>query len=167
MLQAHAAEIRLGWSENSEASVVGYRVYYGDVSGSYSKNVDSGMATDVTLTGLRPGVVYYAVVSAYDSTGLESSFSEEISFQTPSNAPPPEPSIIGFRPVVSELGGKVLELTLHGPDGGTGSIETTVTFDEWRPFGTFELSGAPLVFEMPLDSDGLPRRFYRIVVDSN
>jgi hypothetical protein len=67
-------------------NLAGYRAYYGTTSGSYSEMDDVGMATceDVggvtqcttTISGLPIGTWYFAV-TAYNSAGLESVFSNE------------------------------------------------------------------------------------------
>ena len=61
-------------------TVAGYRVKVGTSSGVYSTaNVDVGNVTAFTVTSLAPGNVYYFAVTAYDSSGAESGFSNEVS----------------------------------------------------------------------------------------
>jgi hypothetical protein len=81
------AQVELAWSSAANAS--GYRVTYGTSSGSYSTELDAGMATATTLTGLTNDVAHYFSVRAYNAVG-ESSNSNELS-ATPTDASPPEP----------------------------------------------------------------------------
>ncbi len=72
--------VTLSWKPNSEPDLSGYRLYYGLESGSYDyfKQVDQD--TCVTVVDLQ-NVTYYFVVTAYDSAGNESNFSEEIAWR--------------------------------------------------------------------------------------
>lgn len=73
--------VELLWDANTESNLAGYRAYYGSASRQYSTVVDVGNFTQVTLLTM-PRKTYYAV-TAYDSDGLESDFSDEVS-HTPS-----------------------------------------------------------------------------------
>ena len=95
-LIASAASVTLAWDHSPDASVVGYRIYYGVASGSYTNSAAVGYGTNATLTGLNSSVTYYFAATAYDGTGLESAFSNETSYTTP--VPPvTPPSVTGFR----------------------------------------------------------------------
>jgi len=76
---ALAAQVRLAWDPNTESDVAGYRIYYGSSSKSYSGSVDVGNVTSYHLTGLKKGETYYISVSAYNTSGSESSYSSEVS----------------------------------------------------------------------------------------
>ncbi len=65
-------------TDGSPATVTGYRVYYGTASGTYTNKIDAGTTTTYTVTNLSPGTYYFAV-TAYDSSGNESAFSDEVS----------------------------------------------------------------------------------------
>ncbi len=59
-------------------NLAGFKVYYGTVSGVYPQVIDIGDMTSYSSGTLGPGT-YYFVVTAYDSYGSESEFSNEIS----------------------------------------------------------------------------------------
>jgi len=80
--QVVAAELKLAWDPSESSEVAGYKVYYGTQSGNYSASVDAGNQTSTTLTGLADGQTYYIATTAYDSTGAESDFSNEVSAST-------------------------------------------------------------------------------------
>ena len=82
-----AAEVTLAWDPNPEASILGYKVYYGQASGSYTNVFDAGNRTNCIITGLDPGVTYYFACTAYSATGDESNFSGEIVYVSSSQPP--------------------------------------------------------------------------------
>lgn len=59
----------------------GYRVYYGTSSFNYSQNIDVGNVTTYMITDLVSEVTYYFAVTAYDTSGNESDFSNEVSIE--------------------------------------------------------------------------------------
>ena len=74
---AIAADVTLAWDPNSETDLAGYKVYYGTASGVYGAPITLGKTTTHTVTGLAPGTYYFAV-TAYNTAGLESGFSNEV-----------------------------------------------------------------------------------------
>jgi len=62
-----------------ESDLAGYKIYYGTSSKSYSGSVNVGNVTSYTLTGLTQGQTYYIAVTAYNTSGSESSYSSEVS----------------------------------------------------------------------------------------
>lgn len=73
---AAAGTMRLAWGSVSGA--LGYRVYYGNSSGSYTATVDVGNTTQATLSGLADCSTYFVAVKAYNNQGESNSFSNEI-----------------------------------------------------------------------------------------
>lgn len=91
---AHAADVTLAWDANTEQDLAGYKLYYSTTGagGPYNGTAIPGhpSPTDiplsaledpanpqVTATGLPEGH-YYFVVTAYDSSGNESGYSNEV-----------------------------------------------------------------------------------------
>ena len=70
--------VTVTWTANSETDLRGYRVYVGTRSGVRSQSFDVGNVTSTRLT-LPLGSTYWFSVTAYDSSGNESSPSGEIS----------------------------------------------------------------------------------------
>jgi len=81
--------LTLAWDAVSVPSIAGYRLYSGQFSRVYTRETDLGMTTTSSVGGLATGVTYYFAVTAYDTNGLESGFSSEISYTVPpaNNAP--------------------------------------------------------------------------------
>ncbi len=69
----------LSWNPDSSTNVVGYKVYMGTASGTYTSSTSVGNVTSYTVTNLGAGKTYYFAVTAYNSTGSESGFSNEVS----------------------------------------------------------------------------------------
>lgn len=78
-----AGEVTLAWDPNQEADLAGYRLYYGPESGQYDQVVDVGNVTTFTVTNLPVGVPRYFVVTAYNTSDLESDFSNEVAHTIP------------------------------------------------------------------------------------
>ena len=85
-----AGIVTLGWNANTEPDLVGYRVYIGTSSGvynfssaKYTSPVNVGLVTTYTFTELTGPTTYYFAITAFNSTGGESSFSSEISWFVP------------------------------------------------------------------------------------
>jgi len=78
---AFAATVTLTW--NASPSAVGYILYYGEASGSYSTSVDVGNTTQAILSGLDEGKTYYFAAIAYNANGKESAFSNEVNYRIP------------------------------------------------------------------------------------
>lgn len=90
-----AQDVRLGWGASPDSDVAGYKVYYGLASRTYTTSINTGKTTSYTLSGLATGTYYFAV-TAYDLSGNESAFSNEVSKSVSSSTPPPStPPISG------------------------------------------------------------------------
>src|SRR5437879_1472195 len=82
---AQAAQVKLTWDAPVQAdgtpvsSLAGYKLYYGSQSGQYPTMIPVGMTTTYLVTNLSAGQTYYFAAKAYDSTGTESAFSNEVS----------------------------------------------------------------------------------------
>ncbi len=86
-------QVTLQWDRNTEPYLGGYLVRYGRASGSYTSSVDTGLNNQRTVSGLSPGVRYYFVVVAYDSSRqIRSGPSNEVTAVIPSEPTPGIPS---------------------------------------------------------------------------
>lgn len=73
------ASATLAWQPSSDPTVVGYQVYYGTVSHNYTDQLNVGPSTTATVSNLVTGATYYFAVTAYNSSGEQSPFSNEAS----------------------------------------------------------------------------------------
>jgi len=67
----------LEWDPVVDAGLSGYRVFYA-MTGTAYQAIDVGNTTTHTFTGLDSGTRYYFRVAAYDSSGNQSAFSNEV-----------------------------------------------------------------------------------------
>jgi fibronectin type 3 domain-containing protein len=76
-----AGTVTLAWNASTESDLTGYKVYRGTGSGTYGVPLATlpKAATNYTATGLQNGTTYFFVITAYDSAGNESTYSNEVS----------------------------------------------------------------------------------------
>jgi fibronectin type III domain protein len=85
--KAASAAISVGWRANAEPDLAGYRVYYGTRSGVYSNYTSyvtvGREALTARLEGLLPGTKYYLTMTAFNSAGIESLPTRELTNTIP------------------------------------------------------------------------------------
>jgi type IV pilus assembly protein PilY1 len=92
-----AAQLKLSWNPNIESDLAGYKIYYGTQSKTYLKSIDVGNITNYVLTGLIAGRTYFLVATAYNTTYIESDYSNEssaVALEPESLPPAPPPTIV-------------------------------------------------------------------------
>ncbi len=97
MTTVEAGEAILSWdppTTNADGTpltdLAGYKVYRGMVSGVYSAiPFDVGNVTSYTFSGLSEGTTYYYAITAYDASGNESAYSNEVNKTMPQVKPSP------------------------------------------------------------------------------
>lgn len=80
-----AATVTLSWDANTESDLAGYKVYYKSGTSTLPFNgtdalegvspIDVNSWTTATISGLDPSKAYYFTVSAYNTSGAESTYS--------------------------------------------------------------------------------------------
>jgi hypothetical protein len=154
--------LTLAWDPSGDPSVVGYRLYQGTASQAYTSVTDSGNQTSVAIGRLVPGVTYYFAVTAYDNSGLESTFSGEISYTVPTSAPLP-PIVLQAQTTFLPGAGKTILLSITGPANSVMRILATQDFASWSTIATITLDSNGTSQVTDPASPFLPQRFYRIV----
>jgi len=66
----------------NSAAIGGYCIYWGPASLTYTNVLDAGNNTNVCISNLVAGARYYFAATAYDTNGLVSDFSNEITWPT-------------------------------------------------------------------------------------
>ena len=152
--------LTLAWDPSPDPTVVGYELYQGVESLTYTSMVDVGNADTTTITGLIPGATYFFAVTAYDSTGLESTFSGEISYTVPTSAVL-APGQLGNVTVSVNADGQLV-LSAIAPAGYVYSVLATQDFASWTSVGTVTAgTSGDVQFTDPL-SPFYTSRFYRL-----
>ena len=98
-IPALAMDVTLKWDANQESDLAGYKIYYGNFSGSPYDGTGAGQGSSpifvplgnlddpdnpqLTITGLDEQEVYYFAVTAYNTKSLESDYSNEVSTDGP------------------------------------------------------------------------------------
>lgn len=78
---------KVEWDSCQVEDLEGYRVYYGQSSGNYDVDtIDVGNKTVCQIHNLIPGATYYFAITAYDLSGNESDYSDEVSYMIPEDA---------------------------------------------------------------------------------
>ena len=72
---ALAMDVKLQWDPNTETDLAGYKVYYGTDVFAGPIQLDVAKQTVATVSGLDPAQNYSFAVVAYNTSGLESSYS--------------------------------------------------------------------------------------------
>ena len=84
VIAATVTQATLIWDPNSEPDLAGYKLHYGLASRSYDTTIDVGNQTTYTITDLNVGETYYIAATAYNTSGLESGYSNEVILNTSS-----------------------------------------------------------------------------------
>ena len=99
---AFAATIQVNWNPNTEEDLAGYRLYVGTASGQYGEPVDVGNVTGHVME-ITPeyGATYYFALTAYDTSGNESGYSDEASCFVPDGRAPEKP--MGLKAIIQAI----------------------------------------------------------------
>jgi len=104
-------EADVSWDANTEDDLAGYKVYIGEKSvangdaATYKIVVNIGNKTTHTWINLKSDIIYYFAVKAYDTSGNNSDYSNEVahSFQTPEPPPPVDTTPPGAPKITVEV----------------------------------------------------------------
>lgn len=74
--------VTLAWDQSVDPTVAGYRLYYGTATRSYmtSNTVWNASTSTATVSNLQSSVTYFFAVTTFNTFGLESDFSDEVTY---------------------------------------------------------------------------------------
>ncbi|MDY6837608.1 MAG: hypothetical protein SWH78_06515 [Thermodesulfobacteriota bacterium] len=147
----YSAVITLEWCPNSEPDLAGYVVYYGASSRDYSSTVDVGnyASCAVSDSGFQEGQTYYFAVTAYDESGNESSFSEEVTHTfLPADT---DGDGISDYDEINEYGTDPYKVDTDG-DGLNDGDELAYWGEDW--YVDYDADGLTNLLDMDSDGDG-------------
>ena len=129
------ARVTVAWDATTDPSVTAYKVYWGANTRFYTNFVTvAAPNTQVTISNLVRGTMYYIAATSVATNGLESEFSNEVTYRPP--LPPTAPVI---RLSISGSGKRITGI---GEPWGTYQVERKVKMaDEWSEVGTTEADG--------------------------
>lgn len=84
---AQAGSVTVAWDPNVESDLAGYIVSWGTQPGLYTQSRDVGNVVAAPVDELASGTRYYFAVQAYNTSGLTSAYSEEVTALVPAAAP--------------------------------------------------------------------------------
>lgn len=71
----YPAQVTLEWEASSDSDVAGYNIYQGTYSRDCDESMDVRNWTSATIADLEDNTTYYFAVTAYNSVGDESGYS--------------------------------------------------------------------------------------------
>lgn len=142
--------LTLNWQRSSSPGIAGYRVYYGTASQNYPNVIELADVATYTVTGLTGGVTYYFALTAFDTNGTESVFSNEYIFT-------PGLSNVQLR---AGTNGQFV-LTLSGLINRSYDILATQDFSAWTVIGTVTLDAGGSLDFTDTNAASFPQRYYR------
>lgn len=119
--------VTLAWDPNPEPDVSGYIVYYGHVSRNYPYHTNVGNVTTATVYGLQEGWTCYFAITATNTAGLESDFSNEVTNAVPPDATNRVPSITPIADQIIHEDQETSALTFRVADAETAAASLLVT----------------------------------------
>lgn len=149
-----AWSVTLAWDANPEPDIAGYRVSYGTTSGIYTQQIDVGNTTNAAISDLAGNETYFFVVTAYNTAGLESLPSNELSFAQP-NQPPSvsltspvpgaaftAPATVTIAATASDSDGTVARVEFYSGNVKVGETTASPFSYVWSsvPAGTYSLT---------------------------
>ncbi|MGA9453326.1 MAG: fibronectin type III domain-containing protein [Verrucomicrobiia bacterium] len=166
--------VTLAWNRSTDPTVVGYKIYYGGASGTYTNTLSAGNATNVTISGLVGGTTYYFAATTYNSSGVQSPFSNEVSYSSAFKLS----CTVGYESVLvtntilvfTNGAGKVIHLppistnyvatnmTLSVPVEGTWTVWMSTNLSEWSIYAT---GSVPAAIDVPIGPRFPPAGFFR------
>jgi len=150
-LVAPLTNVMLAWDRSPSPDVVGYRIYYGIASGSYTNSVMVGNVTNCTVSNLVNGVTYFFASKAYTASGIESSFSNEALF-VPGGA-----AILQLTMTAN----KQAVLALTGRSGRTYEIQSSTNLASWNVIGSVTVGSNGTATYTDTSVPGYSKRYYR------
>jgi hypothetical protein len=109
--RAQAATVTVAWDPNTESDLAGYVVSWGTVTGAYAFTQDVGNVAAYAVPNLQPGTTYYVAVQAYNTNGLTSPYSTELTVTIPPTTPT-SPTLVSVSPASGPTaGGTTITLT--------------------------------------------------------
>ena len=150
-LPSAGQSVTLAWNPSITSTTEGYHLYYGGVSGDYTNTLDVGSNTVTTIRDLASGATYFFAVTAYDIIGLESVFSDEISYTIPGASLTAHALPLGQMLLIGQ-----------GPVGFVYEIQTSADMHNWSRVAseTMDSQGAFQVKIPKIASDSA--RWYRL-----
>jgi len=149
-----AQNVRLEWNPLKGLAAAGYFLYYGPEKGAYTNKIDMGNSTTASVSGLQEGQTYHFAVTAYNTSGVESTLSSDVSYITP-----------GLLRVLGTMNIGSMGMEFPVAPGHWYEVQASEDMQAWTTIGQTELatSNAWTQFSDP-QAGQFSTRFYRLVL---
>ena len=127
-VRADTTTVTIAWDPSADATVLGYQVYVGSSSGTYTETFDVGLATSFTYA-LGDGPVYYFAVASYAAGRLLGPLSTEVSASPKTHEVIDDGSSSGNGAPTYE--GPTNEVPNHDPSSGNDVANTVNQFEHF------------------------------------
>lgn len=165
-LPDQANALTITWNPSPSPEVVGYVVYWGLSDDSCTNRIVLRNVTNVTLVGFRRRATYHLAVAAYDATGEESPWSNQIQYSRVIQLPSPPQTLTNsfkLQPVNLIRTNSMLRLSFTGQAGSNYRLQTTQDFLRWEDFCATNCDQQQLVFyDLPYSAT-VTHCFFRVL----
>ena len=148
--------VNLAWNQSTDPSIVGYNIYYGPGSGNYTNSVTVGNINTASVPGLIAGATYYFAATCYDTNGVESLYSHEISYTVPNAVT--GPAVLSIQIVSSNGVPSLASITATGTVPNTWALQSSPDLTTW----TTIQQGTNLAVNVSVPVNGQPAQFFRL-----
>jgi hypothetical protein len=111
--------VSLVWDSSADSNIAGYKIYYGTTSHDYTSSVDVGKVTQASIAIPSANKTYYFAATTYDTSGLESDYSNEATYAPAPDYKPPTLGMLNNLSLGENAG--IQSVKLSGIALGTGS----------------------------------------------
>jgi hypothetical protein len=156
-VRAAATSIAVSWTANPDPGIIGYNVYSGNASQSYTKTTDAGNTNSAIINDLAEGRTYYFAVTSYNTIGLESLPSPEMAYAIPYAT-----NVVRFtsNPITIQPKGQI-GVSLSGPVGRTAVLLTSTNMTTWSAIATNTFTTTNLFIKITDTPSVTKTRFFR------
>ena len=163
----YSADVTIAWDANTESDLAGYYVYYKTGSSGPPYNgtgaaegnspiqvseseLDTPEDPEYTIHGLSDTESTYIVLTAYDTDGNESGYSNQVFYQPPS-APTLSSLSISGNDFVNENSSASYTATATFSDGSTQTVSGSASWSEDSSYASIDSSGVLTTSEVESD----------------
>jgi hypothetical protein len=147
----------LEWDAPAEPSLAGFKIYIGSTSRDYERVLDVGLQTRVSLTNMDAGITYFLSATAYNTNGIESSFSEEVQYT---------PAVDGVNSIKLPYYFTISTnpaLRFSAEAGQRWWIVSSTDLNIWKQVDSGEMETAAWVNFIDPSFPAAPQKFYRVI----
>ena len=149
-----ACSVTLAWSASTCTNIAGYNIYYGQ-GGCYTNKISVGNVTSATISGLATGCCNYFEVTAYNTAGLESVPSNDVSYMFPTS------SILAIQTVRQNGLPASISITASGTIPTQWALESSPDLKTWQ----IVTQGTNTAVNVSVNITGAPMMYFRLMAE--